>query len=352
MLKRLLPLLLLPGVALGGELQTAVHTEASLLLPYVSRSKPVGDIFFNIPWDQPSFQFWRAYYRKRSNRLRLYAKVDAFKVFYPMVSKIFREEGLPPDLALLAIIESNGNPAAVSKAGAAGLWQLMPYTARRLGLRVNRFIDERFDVEKSTRAAARYLKLLHSMFGRWDLAIAAYNAGPGTIKERLRKLGADQFWDLTKLPNETLNYVPKFYALLSVVKEHRLLERPVKDRLVKVKVTTRTALYSLSRTLKVPYQLLRLYNRQYRRGIVPAGYSVYLPLSFVRSSHLVKYLKGQEVYAYTPRRPVKLSVLARRFGVSLKLLKEVNRIRGKYVYRGRTVLIVKLPSEERFNERG
>jgi membrane-bound lytic murein transglycosylase D len=350
-----LPLFLfLSSTANSADLTEAVYSESLKLLPYFFKGNlPVrsSSVLGDIPWNQPSFQFWRAYYRNPLNRIRLYSKLDHFLLFYPTVERIFKEEGLPSDLALLAVVESGGNPAAVSRAGAAGLWQLMPSTARRLGLRVNRFIDERFDVEKSTKAAARYLKELYSIFKRWDLAIAAYNAGPGTIQRRLKKLGADEFWDLTKLPNETLNYVPKFYALLSVVKEKGLLNRPIKDRLVKVKVTSRTRLYALSRAFKVPYSLLRLYNRQYRRGVVPAGHFVYLPLSKVRNSKVARYLKG-EVYAYTPRRAVRVTVLARRFGVDPRLLKELNRIRSNFVYRGQTVIIVKANSSERLDERG
>jgi membrane-bound lytic murein transglycosylase D len=276
--------------------------------------------------------------------MKLVAQVENFRLFYPTVVKIFKEEGLPEELALLAVVESNADPSAVSRAGAAGLWQLMPSTARRLGLRVNRLIDERFDVEKSTRAAAKYLKELYSTFKRWDLAIAAYNAGPGRIKARLKRLGADEFWDLTKLPDETLNYVPKFYAVLSLVKEKGLLEKPSRGELLKVKVATRTSLYRIARKLKVPFWKLYRFNRQFKRRVVPGGYYVYVPSSLVGSYSFLKASREGKVFVYVPKRAERLTAIARSFGVSPELIKRVNRLKRNVVYRGETLLIVKATS--------
>ncbi len=336
----LFPLLLsLPSY--GGDLKSVVEKEAQILSS-CSFSDRGCDTLLDIPWDKPSFQFWLSYYRKGWNRAKLLSQVDSYRVIYPTVRSIFRREGLPEDLALLAIVESNGNPAAVSKAGAAGLWQLMPGTARKLGLRVNRFIDERFDIVKSTVAAAKYLKELHSIFGRWDLAIAAYNAGPGTIKKRLAKLGADQFWNLTKLPNETLEYVPKFYAVLSTVKSSGVLNSPVRNSLITVRVASKTTLYRVAKALKVSYSTVKRYNRQFRRGVVPRGYHVYLPASAVKNYALLKYAGKSRVYVYVPEKREKLAVIARRFGVSTRLIKEVNRLRYNVAFKGQPLVIVKL----------
>jgi membrane-bound lytic murein transglycosylase D len=338
----LLLFLLFPVISSYSQsLTETVNSESEALLLCSLKGKKCSSLL-DIPWDKPAFQFWLSYYKKGWNRAKLMSKLDSFKIFYPTVAAIFKKEGLPEDLALLAVVESSANPSAVSRAGAAGLWQLMPSTARRLGLKVNWLIDERFDVVKSTEAAARYLKELYSQFHRWDLAIAAYNAGPGTILSRLKKLGVNEFWDLTKLPNETLNYVPKFYAVLSVAKESLKFRTGKNGKLLKIKVKSRTSLYRIARTLKVKYSVLKRFNRQFKRRIVPAGYYVYLPKSKVRNYAVLRYSKSSKIYIYVPRRREKLTVIARKFGVSPKLLKRVNRFKYNVVFRGQPVIIVKL----------
>ena len=351
-------LLLFPAGLCGAQadnLNSCVKEESKLILCKTLKSSEPPDlpekVELDLPWDKPSFQFWRSYYKSRWNRLKLISQIDNFKLFYPTVREIFKKEGLPEDLVFLAIVESNGNPSAVSKAGAAGLWQLMPKTARLYGLKVNHYIDERFDIEKSTLAAAKYLKYLYSIFRRWDLAIAAYNAGPGTIKKRLQKLGVEHFWDLTKLPNETLNYVPKFYAVLSFIKSSDLFKKEdPKERLVKVKVLSKTSLYRISRKLQVPYGITKRFNLQFRRKIVPAGYHVYIPLRYVKKTNLIKYIKSAKVYVYVPKRREKITSIAKRFGVDVSLLRELNHLRRNVVYRGQTLLIVK--REEKGKENG
>ncbi len=342
MLRLLALFLLMFKVALGGELSTVVKEESSLLLPCFSQGRTCKtELFFNIPWDKPSFQFWRSYYKDRWNRLKLYSVVDAYKPIYFKVAKIFKEEGLPEELALLAIVESNGKPWALSKAGAAGLWQLMPETARRLGLKVNHFIDERYDIIKSTKAAARYLKELYRTFKRWDLAIAAYNAGPGIIKKRIKALGVDEFWDLTKLPNETLNYVPKFYAVLWQVSANGLLKKPSKSTLITIKVSSRTSLYRIARKLKVIPEELYLYNKTYKRKIVPAGGVVYALSNHIKNYRVLRYSKANKVFVYVPRKTTRLERIAKAFRVPLYLLKSINNLKRNIVYRGEVVIIVK-----------
>jgi len=311
-----------------------------------------NNLTLNIPWDKPSFQFWKAYYKNRWNRLKLISQLENYKTFYPIAEKIFEEEGLPKELSLLAVVESHGNPSAISKAGAAGLWQLMPSTARLYGLKVNRLIDERFDIEKSTRAAARYLKYLYNFFNRWDLAIAAYNAGPGTIVRRIKALGKEQFWDLTKLPDETLNYVPKFYAVLAVAESLKFFDSKPKNQLVKVKVLGRTTLYRISKRLKVSYSTVKLYNRQFKRKIVPYGYYVYLPKDKIKKKSLLKYVKSSQIYVYVPKRAERITTIAKRFGVNPNLIKELNSIKRNVVYRGQTILIVKEDRRNRSNGNG
>lgn len=135
--------------------------------------------------------------------------------YIPMIQDEFRKAGIPEDLAFMALIESGFRPDPTSKAGAKGLWQFMPVTAKRFGLRVDDALDERLDPYKSTVAAAKYLKVLHAEFGDWPLAVAAYNCGEGRVRRTLKKKNATTFWELVELealPVETQRYVPSIIA--------------------------------------------------------------------------------------------------------------------------------------------
>ena len=140
----------------------------------------------------------------------------------PMIRAEFERAGIPSALAYMALIESGFAPAPTSPAGARGLWQFMPETARRFGLAVGPGRDDRLDPLLSTRAAARYLRALHEEFGDWPLAVAAYNCGEGRVRSALRRSGARTFWqlaDLEALPAESLAYVPKIVAVTLIARE-------------------------------------------------------------------------------------------------------------------------------------
>ncbi|HEV8383969.1 MAG TPA: lytic transglycosylase domain-containing protein, partial [Candidatus Acidoferrales bacterium] len=131
-------------------------------------------------------------------------------------ARIFEEEGVPLELLVVAEVESGFNPLALSPKGARGPWQLMPATAQRFGLRVNGQTDERVHPERSTRAAARYLRELYAQFGDWELALAAYNAGEQRVASAIERGGTRDFWQLAQqqlLPEETRRYVPAVLGL-------------------------------------------------------------------------------------------------------------------------------------------
>jgi soluble lytic murein transglycosylase-like protein len=133
----------------------------------------------------------------------------------PTVAGVLHQHGLPTELAGVAAVESGFDPLALSPKGARGLWQFMPDTARRYGLLVDSRRDERLDPVKSTHAAAKYLKDLHAQFQDWPLTLAAYNAGEGRVERALERLGARDFWTLSRfaaLPDETRRYVPAVLA--------------------------------------------------------------------------------------------------------------------------------------------
>jgi membrane-bound lytic murein transglycosylase D len=135
------------------------------------------------------------------------------KPFFDRIDEIFSRKNLPVELKYLAVIESDLKSSATSRVGAAGPWQFMVQTARDLGLKVGRKIDERRDFNKSTYAAARYLNDLYNTYNDWLLVIAAYNCGPGVVNSAIRKSGSRNFWDLQYyLPAESRNHVKKFIA--------------------------------------------------------------------------------------------------------------------------------------------
>jgi membrane-bound lytic murein transglycosylase D len=132
--------------------------------------------------------------------------------------EVLKKEGLPPDLVHLVFVESGFNIHARSVAAAVGPWQFLRSTGRLFGLTVNQWVDERKDPEKSTVAAARYLKHLYAIFGDWPLALASYNAGEGTVLRAIKRQGTTNYWDL-RLPRQTEDYVPQFMAVLAISRE-------------------------------------------------------------------------------------------------------------------------------------
>ncbi|RXK52130.1 lytic transglycosylase domain-containing protein [Aquirufa rosea] len=159
-------------------------------------------------------------FRKSDFTQRMLEKRD---LYFPIYEKYLKQYNLPDELKYLSLIESGLDPKAISNKGAGGLWQFMPYTARGdFGLRVDSYIDERFDPERATEAACKYLRQLYRIFGDWHLALAAYNTGPGNVKRAIRNCkGTDDFWGIYPcLPKQTRAYVPQFIAMAYMMNFH------------------------------------------------------------------------------------------------------------------------------------
>jgi membrane-bound lytic murein transglycosylase D len=198
--------------------------------------------------------------------------------YLDMIRTTLREQGLPEELAFVAMIESGFNPLAVSRAGAKGLWQFMADTARRYGLRVDKWVDERFDPEKSTLAAARYLRDLYSQFGSWALAKAAYNAGELKVAQAIRVVGSKDFWTLAGtrlLKQETRDFVPAIHAATVIGRDPERYGFALQDSepvaTDTVVVPPATNLRVLASASGVPVDALQRLNPVLVRGITPPG---------------------------------------------------------------------------------
>ncbi|MDE6324004.1 MAG: transglycosylase SLT domain-containing protein [Paramuribaculum sp.] len=229
------------------------------------------------------------------------------------------KEGMPLELQYLPVIESAINPNAVSRAGATGLWQFMPATAKGLGMEVSSLVDERRDARESSRNAARYLKQLYNIYGDWSLAIAAYNCGPGNVNKARRRAGDanSDFWEIYNyLPSETRGYVPAFIAANFVMNYHDDygIHRPVIKRPLitdTVEVRERVHFNQIANVLNIPVDEIRMLNPQYRKDVIPGSptrpYLLTLP-----SQQVLSYISSRDdilaydADKYTPRSTVSI----------------------------------------------
>ncbi len=203
------------------------------------------------------------------------AKLD---IYFPIFEEALERYGLPDELKYLSIVESGLRPNAISRANAVGLWQFVSSTGRMYGLQSDWYLDDRMDPYASSDAAARHLRDLYSMFGDWELALAAYNCGPGNVRKAIRRSGYQQhFWDIYNyLPRETRSYVPQFVAVLYAVNyaaEHNLF--PDKTELLPrydtVMVSQYFHLETFANQLNVCLDDLLDMNPNIKRGAIPEG---------------------------------------------------------------------------------
>lgn len=232
----------------------------------------------------------------------LVAKIMGLSDFYfPVFEAELDKHGLPMELKYLPIVESALNPNARSKSGAVGLWQFMYNTGKLLGLKINSYVDERKDPKKSTQAACEYLSFLYSVFGDWQLVLAAYNGGPGTVKKAIERSGGKtNFWDIRPyLPKETRNYVPIFIAVnyvFNYASLHHIEPKPFVFKYFDIDTITTTKrinLYVLSEKIGIPVQTLTFLNPEYKLKIKPVS-DVPEPIVLPREA-ISSFLVKQEV---------------------------------------------------------
>jgi membrane-bound lytic murein transglycosylase D len=272
-----------------------------------------------------------------------------------LIDKALAAEKLPKGLAYLPVIESAYLTKLTSRAGAHGIWQFMPDTAREYGLRVDWWIDERADPERSTRAAARYLKDLHRMFDDWSLALAAYNCGPGRVKRTLSETGAATFWELLEqsaLPKETRGYVPTFYATLLIAGDPETYGFTLGKASEDVEETRRVELRGpvslkyIAEVLELDEEVLQDLNPSLRRGVLPPGRSsLRVPAEHVetlaaRADTLRHDDAHVKVCTFTLRQGDTLEKLARALGTKPETLAAMNNLASlDEVRRGDTIYV-------------
>lgn len=278
----------------------------------------------------------------------------------PHATKIFKEKGLPEEIVYLAFVESGFNAKAYSRAGASGVWQFMPYTGKFYGLHQNWWIDERRDPYKSASAAADYLLKLYNDFGDWYLAIAAYNAGEGKIGRAMKKTGAESFFELTqknhklsrraRLRKETKHYVPKFLAIVKIMRNlEKLGFEPVNvisgEHVTPIKVKGGTDLLALSNDLNLKWRAFSDMNTAFRRQVSPPDYvsTVYVPTA--KAAKAVAFLKSDKSrpfagwIAYKVRSGDSWYRIGRKHGVPIAVLKKVNNRRSNLLKPGQRLMI-------------
>lgn len=295
------------------------------------------------------------------------------EVYFPLFEEKLRKYKLPEELKYLAIVESGLNPVARSRAGAVGLWQFMSATGRYFGLHSNWYTDERMDPEKSTEAACKYLKQLYGMFGDWELAISAYNTGPGNIRKAIRRSGYKKtFREIYPyLHRETRSYLPQFIAMIYTVNyahEHNFITEDTEYPVVSdtIAVDGFVHLKTLASELNLCEKEILELNPEIRYGLLPENvrnYPIHIPrqvkADFIarrtailekasqtgkkEMEHLARHTAGstygRHKTVYRVRRGDVLGTIAQKYRVRISDIRRWNNIRGNLIKTGQRLTI-------------
>lgn len=291
--------------------------------------------------------------------------------YFPLFEKELDHYNIPMEIKYLAVVESALIPKVKSHVGATGLWQFMYETGRMHDLKINSYVDERMDPLKSTKAACEYLKSLHKMFNDWDLALAAYNSGPGNVLKAIKRSGGKKnYWNIRHhLPKETAGYLPAFLAtmyLFEYAKEHGLRKSNPKYVYFEtdtVKVKKKVTFKEIATAIDIDIEELRLLNPSYKLNIVPKSssnpYSLRLPINKMNDfityeeklyqladnrnankekSMYYNYSKTDK-FTYTVRSGDYLGKIANRFNTTISLIKSWNNLRSSKIKIGQKLTI-------------
>ena len=293
----------------------------------------------------------------------LYSAFKKGHKWLPYMRQIFKDYGLPEELVYLSLIESHFECNARSKAGAVGLWQFMRRTGMKYGLKINWWIDERKDPVKSTVAAAKYLRDLYNMFGSYDLALAAYNAGEYKIKKLISKYNRKTYWKMCNrryLKRETIAYVPSYFAVLYLIRNNDKLQyipdewlHYKKKDIALVQISKPYSLFRFSKETGIKLSLLKSLNPELKRFCTPPNYENYI-LKIPKNKeekavNIAKNINKNYKFSfkvYKIRKGDTLIRIAKRFGIyPLSLLKSFNNIKNVRALKiGRRILLP-YPSE-------
>jgi len=305
-------------------------------------------------------------------RKKYYPKLmSKAEYYFPMFEKYLDQFDIPLEMKYLAIVESTLNPKARSRVGARGLWQFMYLTGKQYKLNVNSYVDDRQDPIKATIAACQYLSDLYHIFGDWDLALAAYNSGPGNVSKAIKRSGGYRnYWNLRQyLPRETAGYVPAFYATMYIfkyAKEHGLApENPPIYHFATDTIQVKRTISFDQIFLKtgIDTEMLQFLNPAYKLDIIPyvkgKNYTVTLPrngtVKFLNKEHeiyaladaddakrekpLPKYLELNRRIRYKVRSGDYLGRIAKKFGVRVSQIKKWNRLRNNNLKIGQRLTV-------------
>ncbi len=293
------------------------------------------------------------------------------KYYFPMFEQYLDQYDIPLEMKYLAIVESALHPKAKSRVGATGLWQFMYGTGKQYKLAVNSYVDERQDPVKSTIAACKYLSYLNNVFNDWDLALAAYNSGPGNVLKAIKRSGGYRnYWNIRPfLPMETAGYVPAFYATMYIFKYNEELGiYPEAPNLYHFETDTiqikRTVTFDqIAEKTGIDEETIAFLNPKYKIDVIPyvkkKSFSVRLPRNKVidfldkereiyalaaaedslREKPLPKYFEMDKRIRYKVRSGDYLGKIARRFGVKVKDIKRWNNMRGTNLRVGQRLFI-------------